>query len=125
MQRLAAVEVRLRPTRSLSQESALKRAEHYIDELERALSTTSTTNNRETAARLLAKRKCLAYISSCSSDGPGGTANSGNSSGGGGESSLYSNAPIDETFQRTIISCSLQDQKDLRKRLESVLASFS
>lgn len=55
--------------------------------------------------KIVAKKKCLTYLSSCTSD----------------DSVDKFFVPIDESFQKIVIDCSLDDQKMIKKQLKHFL----
>lgn len=94
------MDIKIRPVRSSDQIEAFERANQCIDGLNRIMAK---------EGKLGAKKRCLSYISSCSSDDWGDSYT---------ESLL---GPIDERFQKMVIECSLEDQKTIKKRLKSLL----
>ncbi|KAI2805364.1 BAG molecular chaperone regulator 2 [Blomia tropicalis] len=101
--RLEQVNISIQTKRSSSQLEALKKANECIDNLSKIL---------HKDGKMAAKQRCLSYISSCSSDNLTD------------EENKQIPIPIDERFQRMVIQCSLDDQKSIRKKLESVLLSI-
>lgn len=100
LQRLESVKIIIKPMRSSIQIEAFENAIKYIDTLKKILMQ---------EGRIAAKKKCLTYLSSCTSD----------DSVDKNHCELF--VPIDERFQKIVIDCSLDDQKTIKKELEHFL----
>ncbi len=139
--RLSAVEITIRTLRSPVQAEALQTATAAIDELQGQLLLNSSANNSNHSQNqppniAAAKRRCLSYISSCSSDTLESCCSTGDFTGSGGdgtggvksvpqvELSALLQVPIDERFQKTVIQCSLDDQKTIKRRLQAILKAI-
>lgn len=94
--RLNSVDVILSTPRSESQQKALENVNLFLEKLSDAMKV-----NRETA-----KQTCQSYLSACSSD-------------------QFKSIPVDDKFQNIIIQCTVDDQKKIRKSLESILSTMS
>lgn len=72
---------------------------------------------------MAAKKRCLSYISSCSSDTMESCADHA-----GLKSPVppvpLETVPIDERFQKTVIQCSLDDQKTIKRKLQEILRAI-
>ncbi|CAG2164519.1 unnamed protein product, partial [Oppiella nova] len=93
--RLDSVDINLKITRTVTQEKALENVNTFIDKL-----SDCVKNDRGCAKQL-----CQTYLSSCSSD-------------------HFKPLPVDEQFQKTVIGCSLDDQKKIKKKLQNIFSSL-
>lgn len=91
MGRTLSVEVSLGTIRNSQQEEALHKATSIIDEIVKRL-----LDNMDDA-----RQRLLALHSACVSEAPP--------------------VPIDQKFQAIVISCALEDQKKIKRRLETLL----
>ena len=118
--RLETVNIEIRTPRSNEQTEALNKANKYLEDLRELLKnkqnsfTTPLSSSTGTDKALpinlrFARQRCLSYISSCSSDGIPETPAT----------------PIDEKFQRTVIECTAEDQKQIRRALEAILVQLN
>ena len=101
--RLECVDIAITTIRSNGQLDAMKKAYQCLDDLAQLCNKDS---------KMAAKQRCLSYISSCSSDNLTDDENN------------QLMVPIDERFQKLVIQCSLEDQKSIRKKLESILLNI-
>lgn len=93
MGRTLAVEVSVGTVRNPQQEEALSKATSIIDEVVQKLLGDMQTG----------RQRLLALHASCLTEGPAVP------------------APIDQRFQAVVISCALEDQKKIKRRLETLL----
>lgn len=91
--RLNSVDIAIKTPRNELQEKALENVTKVIEQL-----TEEVNSDRE-----LAVQKCLSYLSACSSN-----------------ERSHCSTPSDEKFQSAIIECAVDDQKKIRKKLESL-----
>lgn len=94
---LSTVQVVVSTVRSKEQQVALDTVNAFIANMTRMAEAI--------AERQRAQQLCRLYLNTCSSES-------------------YC-LPVDEKFQRAILDCTADDQKKVRKRLETLLASFT
>ncbi|KFD57311.1 hypothetical protein M514_01822 [Trichuris suis] len=92
LNRCRAVQVCVSTVRNPEQERALKNVNDQIEELVNKMKDDLT----------LSRQTCRTYLNACSCENPDG--------------------PIDQKFQSTLIECTADDQKKIRRRLEQVLS---
>lgn len=91
MGRTLSVEISVGTTRNSQQEEALQKATAMIDEIVKKLLSDMDGG----------RQRLMSLLSACISEAPPG--------------------PIDQKFQSIVISCALEDQKKIKRRLETLL----
>lgn len=90
--RLATIDLNVKTIRDQAQEDSLHQVNSLID------SVITTTD------RIAARQHCQQYLNCCSDGG-----------GGGGE------RVIDKKFEMALLGCALDDQKNIKKRLQALM----
>ena len=84
-------------TRTETQQKALEAVTKYIEKLSDCVKT-----DKDKALHL-----CQSYLGACSS------------------ADIFNRVPVDEKFQRFVVECNLDDQKMVKKKLESLYCNLN
>lgn len=103
--RLSTIELSVRTLRDSAQEDSLHQVNRFIEEL--LLSNTDP---------VITRQKCQHYLNACN-DGSGGD--------GGGHSSSAPDVLTDKKFEGVLLSCTIDDQKHIKKRLLALMEYLS
>ena len=118
--RLSTVELSVRTVRDDSQEDSLSQINMFIDMM-------ITMGDP-----VLSRQRCQQYLNSCSSSTEHNTAD-GSSAGGNlvtypecstetdGEFEMDGDCPVDKKFESALLGCTLDDQKNIKKRLNALM----
>lgn len=108
--RLSTVELNVRTVRDYSQEDSLSQINALIDMM-------ITMGDP-----VLSRQRCQQYLNACCSASETGGVSCGNMSSFPETSTLDMDAgPVDKKFESTLLGCTLDDQKNIKKRLHALM----